>query len=79
MAGQVLRGWYNYFAVQPTSYRLANFEQRVKRAWMTILRIRTQKDRHSWGRLERLCQGLWSPVQVLHPWPDQRFAVNHRK
>ena len=77
--GQVLRGWYNYFAV-PTSYRhLAKFEQRLKREWMTILRRRSQKDRHSWERLERLCQDLWPPVQVLHPWPDQRFAVNHRR
>ena len=77
--GRVLRGWYHYFAV-PTSYRhLAKFAQRLKREWMTILRRRSKKDRHSWERLERLCQDLWPPVQVLHPWPDQRFAVNHRR
>ena len=77
--GQVLRGWYNYFAV-PTSYPyLARFEQRVKREWLTILRKRSQKDRYPRERLDRLCQALWPPVQVLHPWPDQRFAVNHRR
>ena len=77
--GQVLRGWYNYFAV-PTSYPyLAKFEQRVKREWITSLRRRSQKDRYPRERLDRLCQALWPPAQVLHPWPDHRFAVNHRR
>ena len=56
--GQVLRGWYNYFAV-PTSYPyLARFEQRVKREWLTILRKRSQKDQYPRERLDRLCHCL---------------------
>ena len=77
--GTVLRGWYNYFAV-PTSYRyLARFELRVQREWLVILRRRSQKDRYPWERLQRLCDKLWPPVTVLHPWPTQRFAVTHRR
>ena len=77
--GRVLNGWLNYYAV-PTSYRyLRRFAERLKRVWLRILRRRSQKDRYRWGRLEALCDALWPKVRIVHPWPNQRFGVNHRR
>ena len=66
-------GWLQYYAV-PTSYRsLGTFVYQVKRIWMWMLRRRSQKDRFSWERLERICQRLWPGVKIVHPWPTERF------
>ena len=45
--------------------------------WMRALRRRSQRARFSWKRLERMTEILWSRASIRHPWPDQRFAVNH--
>ncbi len=75
--GSVVRGWLGYYAV-PTSYKyLKTFIQRLKRKWHKVLRRRSQKDRFTWERLERLTKAKWEPVKILHPWPDKRFAVKH--
>ena len=77
--GRVLSGWLNYYAV-PTSYRyLHRFVARLKRTWLHTLRRRSQKDRFSWMRLEALCARAWPKVRIVHPWPNQRFAVKHRR
>ena len=74
--GQVLDGWLNYFAV-PTSYRfLGRFVQRLKVLWLRTLRRRSQKDRYSGDRMERLTAKYWPTLEIRHPWPSQRFAVN---
>ena len=33
--------------------------------------------RFGWRRLERMTEILWPRASIRHPWPDQRFAVNH--
>ena len=76
--GKVLRGWLDYYAV-PTSFAsMKCFADRLRRIWLRILRARSQKDRFSWERLRKLCGGLWPRLRIVHPWPQQRFAVNHR-
>ena len=77
--GMVLRGWFNYFAVPTSHVYLRRFEQRLLRTWMAILRRRSQKDRYPWERLQRLRGACWPEVRVLHPWPDERFAVKHHR
>ena len=73
---RVLSGWFAYYAV-PTSYpSLARFVHFVKRLWMRVLRRRSQRDRFTWERLDVLVRGHWPRVSILHPWPDQRFAVS---
>ncbi len=73
--GQVLRGWLNYYAV-PTSYKpLKRFVERLKREWMKILRRRSQRYRISWERLDAICARTWPKVRIIHPWPEERFAV----
>lgn len=77
--GRVLTGWFNYYAV-PTSYRyLRRFVERLKRIWLRTLRRRSQKDRFPWPRLAALCDRDWPRLRIVHPWPDQRFAVKHRR
>ena len=73
--GQVLDGWLNYFAV-PTSRYLGRFVQRLKVLWLRTLRRRSQKDRYSGDRMERLTAKYWPTPEIRHPWPSQRFAVN---
>ena len=74
--GRVLDGWLNYFAV-PTSYRyLGRFVQRLKVLWLRTLRRRSQKDRYSGDRMERVRAKYWPKLRIRHPWPSQRFAVN---
>ena len=74
--GQVLNGWLNYFAV-PTSHRsLRRFAHRLTRLWLKILRRRSQKDRYSGARMERVTAKYWPKLETRHPWPSQRFAVN---
>ena len=73
--GRVIDGWLNYYAV-PTSFRwLARFIHCVKRLWLRTLRRRSQKDRHSWGALQRLVDTHWPRPTIRHPWPSQRLAV----
>jgi hypothetical protein len=51
---QIVSGFFNYHAV-PMSFRaLAAFGSYVTRLWRRPLRRRSQKDRFSWTRIEKL-------------------------
>ena len=74
--GKVVNGWLNYYAV-PTSFLfLSRFVDRLQRLWLKSLRRRSQKDRYQWTSLARLTATYWPRLEIRHPWPDQRFAVN---
>ena len=75
--GRVLQGWLNYYAVPTSSRSLGAFRRQLERLWLRELRRRSQKDRFAWRRLSKICDQLWPPVRILHPWPDTRFAVKH--
>ena len=34
-------------------------------------------DRTKLDKLGRVAAAFWPPLQILHPWPEQRFAVKH--
>ena len=74
----VVRGWLNYHAVPGNINCLDEFCTQVERLWLRILRRRSQKGRSwSWARFQRLAR-RWIPnAQILHPYPDERFAVTH--
>ena len=75
--GRVIRGWLGYYAV-PTSGRFIEaFVHRIKAVWLKILRRHSQRDRFCGFRLDRIVRKFWPPVTILHPWPDQRYAVKH--
>jgi RNA-directed DNA polymerase len=51
---QIVSGFFNYHAV-PTNFRaLAAFRSYLTRLWRRALRRRSQKDRFSWPRIEKL-------------------------
>jgi group II intron reverse transcriptase/maturase len=75
--GQVVKGYYNYFAV-PTNIRaLATFRFHVTELWQRTLRQRSQKDGMTWEQITRLANDWLPKPRILHPWPQIRFAVNH--
>src|ERR1700686_4626020 len=45
--------------------------------WMRTLTRRSQKDRTGWDRINRLADQWLPKPRILHPWPNQRFAVKH--
>ncbi|MHB1774238.1 MAG: reverse transcriptase domain-containing protein [Acidimicrobiales bacterium] len=69
----VLRGHCNYYAVPDNSAALSAFRNQIIRHWLRALRRRSQRDRETWARMERLADRWLPPVRILHPWPDARF------
>jgi group II intron reverse transcriptase/maturase len=75
--GQVVRGYFAYHAV-PTNFKsLTVFRDDVMVLWLRILRKRSQKDRTSWERINRLATEFLPTPKILHPWPHDRFIVKH--
>jgi len=73
----VVSGFFAYHAVPTNSRALGAFRYHVTKLWLRTLRRRSQKDRMTWERMAKIA-AAWLPApRVLHPWPDQRFAVNH--
>ncbi len=75
--GQVVRGYFNYHAVPTNVASLYAFRHHVTDLWRRALRRRSQRDRTPWDRMARLEAAFLPAPQILHPWPDQRFAVTH--
>jgi RNA-directed DNA polymerase len=73
----VVAGFFAYHAV-PTNARALNaFRHYVTDLWRRTLRRRSQKDHMTWSRMTKLAEAWLPPPRILHPWPDQRFAVTH--
>ncbi len=74
----VVRGWLNYHAVPGNINCLGEFCTQVERLWLRVLRRRSQKGRSwTWTRFQRLARRWLPKAQILHPYPDERFAVTH--
>jgi group II intron reverse transcriptase/maturase len=74
---QVVQGYFAYHAV-PTNFRaLCAFRGHVRALWMRALRRRSQKDRTPWTRMTHIADSWLPHPRILHPWPNQRFAVRH--
>jgi RNA-directed DNA polymerase len=70
-------GYFAYHAV-PTNHRaLKAFRRHVVRLWLRWLRRRSQRGRVTWDRMDRLAADWLPQPRILHPWPQQRFAVTH--
>jgi hypothetical protein len=73
----VVTGYFAYHAVPTNSRALGAFRYHVTKLWLRTLRRRSQKDRMTWERMAKIA-AHWLPTpRVLHPWPNQRFAVKH--
>jgi group II intron reverse transcriptase/maturase len=75
--GQVVRGYFNYFAVPTNGRTLSAFRFHVTDLWRRSLRRRSQKDGSTWRRIERWADDWLPKPRILHPWPSTRFAVTH--
>ncbi len=74
---QVVRGYFAYHAV-PTNFKsLHVFRHYVQDLWRRTLRRRSQRDSTTWERIGRLAAEFLPKPRILHPWPEERFSVNH--
>jgi RNA-directed DNA polymerase len=76
---QVVTGHFAYYAVPTNSRALSAFRHYVADLWRRTLRRRSQKDGFTWDRMTKLVAGWLPAPQILHPWPDRRFAVKHSR
>ena len=74
---QVVTGFFAYHAVPTNSRALGAFRHYVTDLWRRTLRRRSQKDGLTWARMKKLADAWLPQPRILHPWPAQRFAVNH--
>lgn len=71
--GAVVRGYLNYHAIPTNIHAIQQFRKQVTRHWHRALRRRSQTDRTTWARMNRLAE-RWLPVaRIQHPWPTERF------
>jgi len=75
--GQVVGGYFNYFAVPTNAQALAAFRNHVVEQWRRTLQRRSQRDQTTWGRIAQLASEWLPKPRILHPWPNARFAVKH--
>jgi RNA-directed DNA polymerase len=74
----VLQGHYNYYAVPDNSEAMRGFRRRVIWHWRQTLRLRSQKSKITWKRIDRLAARWLPQPRILHPWPAVRFDAKTR-
>ena len=74
---QVVKGYFQYHAIPGNFVRLRAFRSDVLWSWLQALRRRSHRHRMSWERFKARLDSLLPPVQILHPYPDARFAAKH--
>jgi len=74
---QVVTGHFAYYAIPTNARALSAFRHYVTDLWRRTLRRRSQKDGFTWARMSKLADGWLPAPRILHPWPDQRFAVTY--
>src|SRR6202140_1402383 len=71
----VVRGYFQYHAVPRNEERLKVFRYEVLRMWWWQLRRRSQRTRWTWNRFREKLGDLLPQVEILHPYPEVRFAL----
>jgi RNA-directed DNA polymerase len=74
---QVLSGWLAYHAVPMNFRALQMFRDRVTKLWRRALSRRSQRAGITWDRMQKIAAEWLPRPRILHPWPRDRFAVNH--
>jgi RNA-directed DNA polymerase len=74
---QVVRGFFNYHAVPTNIQALVVFRERVTELWRRELKQRSHRDRTTWERARKIADDWLPKPKILHPWPEDRFAVKH--
>jgi group II intron reverse transcriptase/maturase len=74
---QVVRGYFNYHAVPTNMKALVTFREHVIAHWRRALKKRSHRDKTTWVRVRKIADDWLPKPKILHPWPDERFAVKH--
>ena len=74
---RVVTGFFTYHAVPTNARALDVFRHHVIDLWRRTLRRRGQKHRMTWQQIGTLADQWLPKPRILHPWPNQRFAVKH--
>ncbi len=75
--GQVVRGFMNYHAVPTNSRAVDGFRDSVLGLWLRAARRRGDRHKTGWSQIMQLAARYLPEPRILHPWPEQRFAVKH--
>ena len=76
----VIRGFSNYFAVPGNMDSVKEFYKQCIQAWLRVLRKRSQKGAVlTWDRFSKLVDWLISRPRLVHPFPNERFAVRYSR
>lgn len=73
----VVAGYFAYHAVPTNAQAIGAYRHHVLDLWRRSLKRRSQKDRMTWARMDRLAAEWLPPPRVLHPWPEERLAVKY--
>jgi RNA-directed DNA polymerase len=73
----VVRGFFQYHAIPRNEERLKAFRYEVLRMWWWQLRRRSQRTRWTWKKFRETLGNLLPEVEILHPYPEVRFASKH--
>jgi RNA-directed DNA polymerase len=73
----VVNGYFNYHAVPTNSRALVTFRTEIARRWRRVLTRRSERTKLNWKQMKQLMDAWLPKPQILHPWPDKRFAVRH--
>jgi RNA-directed DNA polymerase len=76
---QVVRGYFAYHAVPTNSATIGAFRHHVVDLWRCSLSRRSQRGGITWQRIKRIADDWLPKPKVLHPWPQQRFAVRYSR
>ena len=74
---QVVPGYFAYHAVPTNAHALSAFRFFVSRLWLRSLKQRSQRSAITWHLMAKLEAQYLPKPRILHPWPNQRFAVKH--
>lgn len=74
---QVVAGYFAYHAVPTNWASLGAFRDEVIRRWRWTLGRRSEKGTITWERMKKIANDWLPQPRILHPWPNQRFAVRH--
>jgi RNA-directed DNA polymerase len=77
--GQVMRGYFAYYAVPTNGAALSAFRHHVIVRWLRVLRRRSQRGRITWKKMQRYVDLYLPKARILHPWPDERFRVKYSR
>ncbi len=74
---QVVTGYFAYHAVPTNGAALGAFRAEITERWRWTLHRRSEKSALTWARMKKLADDWLPKPRILHPWPNQRFAVKH--